>query len=558
MKSSIDPLRIRHFRALWTASVFSNIGTFLHAVAASWAMLELTGSPLWVGLMAASSTLPLLFLALPAGAMADLVDRRRILLIAQSVMGVAAVAMAVFWYLDIISPGLLLGLGLVLGAGLALNQPAWQAMVPDLVPRGMVADAVALNSVAFNVARAVGPALGGVIVATSGPGLAFALNAVSFLGVIVVVWTFRPATASALGSEPVGSAIAVGLRYARHTPPFRKLLGIAAGFAVTSAVVQSLLPNLTADALDSNATTYGFLLGAMGVGALIGAFTRRYGLDRLSGAMVPVSIAMFGVAGIITGVSRLIPLTAAALVLAGVCWVWSLATLNATVQLMSPQWVRGRAMSLYSLAFVGFLPIGSIIGGGLGNVIGAAESIAVMSVGTVILGLTFTRVGIPGLGDSVPGEPPADWVTQPHAEHHRGGPVMVINTWVIRHAELAEFLTAMNDLRRVRLRTGAYEWTLYRNAEDPHRMSEFMLLTSWQDHIRQHHRIDAAAVEVIRRASGFDRTGRPQTRHLVAVSVDPERLPEWEQLLAVHDDLHASDGSIPLDKDDAVKVPPRG
>ncbi len=558
MKSSIDPLRIGHFRALWTASVFSNIGTFLHAVAASWAMLELTGSPLWVGLMAASSTLPLLFLALPAGAMADLVDRRRILLIAQSVMGVAAVAMAVFWYLDIISPGLLLGLGLVLGAGLALNQPAWQAMVPDLVPRGMVADAVALNSVAFNVARAVGPALGGVIVATSGPGLAFALNAVSFLGVIVVVWTFRPATASALGTEPVGSAIAVGLRYARYTPPFRKLLGIAAGFAVTSAVVQSLLPNLTADALDSNATTYGFLLGAMGVGALIGAFTRRYGLDRLSGAMVPVSIAMFGVAGIITGVSRLISLTAAALVLAGVCWVWSLATLNATVQLMSPQWVRGRAMSLYSLAFVGFLPIGSIIGGGLGNVIGAAESIAVMSVGTVILGLTFTRVGIPGLGDSVPGEPPADWVTQPHAEHHRGGPVMVINTWVIRHAELAEFLATMSDLRRVRLRTGAYEWTLYRNAEDPHRMSEFMLLTSWQDHIRQHHRIDAAAVEVIRRASGFDRTGRPQTRHLVAVSVDPERLPEWEQLLAVHDDLHASDGSIPLDQDDPVNVPPRG
>jgi hypothetical protein len=135
---------------------------------------------------------------------------------------------------------------------------------------------------------------------------------------------------------------------------------------------------------------------------------------------------------------------------------------------------------------------------------------------------------------------------------------MIINTWVIRHAELGEFLATMNELRRARLRTGAYEWTLYRNAEDPHRMSEFMLLSSWEDHIRQHHRIDAAAVDVIRRASQFDQTGRPQTRHLVAVSVDPERQPEWEQLLAVHDDLHASDGSIPLDREDPVKVPPPG
>ena len=187
MRSSIEPLRVPHFRALWTAAVFSNVGSFLHAVAASWAMLELTGSPLWVGLMAASATLPLLFLALPAGAIADLVDRRKVLLIAQSIMGAAAVAMAVTWYLDVVGPGLLLGLGLVLGVGLALNQPSWQAMVPDLVPRGMVADAVALNSVAFNVARAVGPALGGLIVAVSGPGLAFAINAASFVGVIAVV-----------------------------------------------------------------------------------------------------------------------------------------------------------------------------------------------------------------------------------------------------------------------------------------------------------------------------------------------------------------------------------
>jgi len=557
MRSSIGPLRVRHFRALWVAAVFSNVGSFLQAVAASWAMLELTGSPLWVGLMAASATLPLLFLALPAGALADLVDRRRILLIAQSIMGAAAVAMAVAWYMDIIGPGLLLGLGLALGVGLALNQPAWQAMVPDLVPRGMVADAVALNSVAFNVARAVGPALGGIIIVTNGPGLAFALNAVSFIGVIGVVFTFRPAVPDDLGDESVGNAIAVGLRYARYTPPFRRLLAIAAGFAVTSAVVQSLLPNITVDALGSTASTYGFLLGAMGVGALVGAFTRSFGLERLGAAMVPLSIAAFGVAGIVVGMSRLVPLTALALLIAGLLWVWSLATLNATVQLMTPQWVRGRAMSLYTLAFVGFLPLGSIIGGALGNVIGAAEATAVMSVATVVLGLAFTRIGIPALGEGATSDPPADWVAQPHAAHMEGGPVMIVNTWVIPHEELAEFLTTMNELRHVRLRTGAYQWRLYRNAEDPHRMSEFMLLSSWEDHIRQHHRMDAAAVDVIRRASSFDQSGGPQTRHLVALSVDPGSLPEWDQLLAVHDDLHASDGSIPLDVNDPVKAAPR-
>ncbi|MCP3974266.1 MAG: MFS transporter [bacterium] len=554
MRSSIEPLRVRHFRALWTAAIFSNVGSFLQAVAASWAMLELTGSPLWVGLMAASATLPLLFLALPAGALADLFDRRRILLIAQTIMGGAAVAMAMFWYFDVITPGILLALGLALGVGLALNMPAWQAMVPDLVPRGMVADAVALNSVAFNVARAVGPALGGIIVATAGPGLAFTLNAISYLGVIAVVFTFRPASQGDLGDETVGGAIAVGLRYARYTPPFRKLLGIAAGFAITSAVVQSLLPNITVDTLRAGATTYGYLLGAMGAGALVGAFSRRLGLERLGARMVPVSVAVFGVAGLTVGLSRTVLLTGAALVVAGVFWVWSLATLNATVQLMAPQWVRGRAMSLYTLAFVGFLPLGSIIGGAIGDITSAANSVAFMSVGTIVLGVIFARIGIPALGEGAPSAPPEDWVMQPHADHLVGGPVMVVNTWVIRHAELEDFLSAMNELRQVRLRTGAYEWTLYRNAEDPHRMSEFMLLNSWADHIRQHHRIDAAAVDVIRRVSTFDRSGGPKTRHLVAVPVDTDELPAWEELLAVHDELHASDGSIPLDADDPVRT----
>lgn len=538
------------------ASVVSNVGSFLQAVAGGWLMLELTGSALWVGLMAASSTLPLLFLALPAGALADMFDRRRILVISQGLMGSAAMGMAVLAYFDLITPGLLLTLGLVLGTGLALNIPAWQAMVPDLVPRGLVASAVALNSVSFNVARAVGPALGGLIVAAAGPDLAFFLNGVSFVGVIAVVLSWRGSSRSADAPDPMRNAIALGLRFARFTPPFRRLLAVAAGFALTSAVVQSLLPNVTEEALGGGATMYGFLLGMMGLGALMAAFTRQMIQQRIGRGMVPSAIVGFGLAGLAVGMSRQPMITGLGMFVAGIFWVWTLATLNATVQLLAPAWIRGRAMSLYTLSFVGLLPIGSIAGGALGDLIGSAEAVAVLSGGAILFGLGVMRLGVPGLGEVVATDPPPEWNLEPHDFDMSGGPVLVITTWVIRHAQLEDFLKVMDRLRLVRLRTGAYRWHLYRNADDPHRMTEVMVLNSWQDHIRQHQRIDAEAVEAIRTAAAFDRDGGPISRHLVAVEVaDPESRPHWEELLAVHRNMHDRDGSLPLGD---VTVEPSG
>lgn len=549
MTSSIAPLRHARFRVLWMASVVSNVGSFLQAVAAGWLMLELTRSALWVGLMAASATLPLLFLALPAGALADMVDRRRILVVSQSIMGSAAIGMAVLAYFDLITPGLLLTLGLLLGIGLALNLPAWQAMVPDLVPRGLVASAVALNSVAFNVARAVGPALGGLIVATAGPDLAFFINGVSYLGVVAVVASWRGGEAPSDVAGSVRGAIAHGLRYARFTPPFRRMLAVAAGFALTSAVVQSLLPNVTDEALGGDAALFGLLLGMMGLGALVAAFSRGGVQERFGRMMVPLSIVGFGGAGLVVGLSRTAIVTGVGMFVAGIFWVWTLSTLNATVQLLAPQWIRGRAMSLYTLAFVGILPIGSIVGGAVGDVIGAAEAVAVLSGASIVLGVVVVRVGVPALGEVVATEPPAGWDLEPHEYDMRGGPVMVVNTWVIRHEELDAFLDAMDRLRLVRLRTGAYRWRLYRNADDPHRMTEVMVLTSWQDHIRQHQRIDAEAAAALQAAIAFDRNGGPVTRHLVAVEVaHREERPPWEELLAVHRDLHGRDGSITLDE----------
>ncbi|MFO7548919.1 MAG: MFS transporter [Acidimicrobiia bacterium] len=543
MTSAVAPLRIPRFRALWTVSIFSNLGSFLQGVAASWLMLELTGSATWVALMAASTTLPLLFLALAAGAVADLVDRSKVLLASQALMGVAAAGMAILTATGAISPGLLLGLGLMLGVGVAFNLPAWQALVPDLVPRDMVASAVALNSVAFNVARAVGPALGGLIVATAGAQVAFGINALSYLGVISVLAVIG--TGLHVPDRETGSvvtAVAAGVRYARYTSSFRRLLLLASLFAITSASVQSILPNRT-DELGGGATAYGVLWGAMGLGALVAAFTRRPVVDGLGRWSIPVTIGVFGVAGLGLGLAPRIATAAAALFVAGLGWVWTLTTMNATAQLMSPHWVRGRAMSLYSLAFVGILPIGAIVSGALADVTSAGSSIAIMSVAGIALAGMATRLDIPTLGEVVTPEYSADREVPDHVDT-AGGPVMVINTWVVDRADLPAFMEEVNHLRLIRLRTGAYRWRLYRNAEDPHRVSEVFLTVSWSEHLAQHRRIDDASAEAIRRARSFDRAGGPVTRHLVAVDVGHEE--EWEALIAAHELYHAVDGSIPL------------
>jgi MFS family permease len=544
MTTTVAPLKIRRFRTLWLASIFSNVGSFLQVVAASWLMLELTGSAAWVGLMAASSTLPLLFLALAAGAVADMFDRRWVLVAAQTTMGASAAAMAVLAATDRITPGVLLGLGLLLGVGLAFNLPAWQATVPDLVPRGMVASAVALNSVAFNVARAVGPALGGLLIVVAGPETAFALNALSYLGVITVLIALaRQMPTPDREETSMINAIALGVRFARFTPAFRKVLTLAAMFALTSAVVQSILPNRTEE-LGGGAGAYGLLLGAMGLGALVGGFSRQNVATRLGSATLPASVGLFGVAGATLGVVGSLELAVVTLVVAGAAWVWALATLNATAQLMSPEWVRGRAMSLYTLSFVGMLPLGSILAGAVADRIGADGANITLGLACAVVGFVIApALRIPSLGDVETPEFEEDR-TQPDHVVTVGGPVMIITNWTIDHEHLAEFLEVMKEVRLVRLRTGAYRWRLYRDASDPHRLSELFLTVSWQEHLAQHRRIDDASAATLLKARSLDANGTPTTVHRIALDIEnPEN---WEDLLDAHADYHRRDGSIPL------------
>lgn len=545
MSQAIAPLKITRFRALWLAAIFSNVGSFLQAVAASWLMLELTGSAFWVGLMSASSTLPLLVFSLPAGAIADMFDRRKVLIVAQMTMGGSAAAMAILTAADLITPGLLLGLGLLLGTGLAFNLPSWQATVPDLVPRGLVASAVALNSAAFNVARAIGPALGGLIVVIAGAQVAFGLNALSYLGVIVVlVILARVMDSPDREQASMRNAIALGVRFARFTPSFRKVMAVAAMFALTSSVIQSVLPVRTEE-LGGGAGTFGLLLGAMGAGALLGAFTRDPVTSALGRWSLPATVTLVGVAGVALGLAPSMALAFVALVVIGLAWVWTLANLNATAQLMSPEWVRGRAMGLYMLSFAGTLPLGAIMSGWIAERIGAGGAEVVLSSLGIALGvIVVPALRIPALSDVVTPEFTDERVLLPHVDTE-GGPVLMTATWEIERPELAGFLEVMREVRLVRLRTGAYRWRLYRDASDPHRLTEVFLTRSWEEHLAQHRRIDDVSREILHRARAFGQSGGPRTSHMVAV--DMESSNDWDALIESHAQYHASDGSIPLE-----------
>lgn len=538
------PLRHKNFRSLWAATVFSATGTFVQTVAGSWLMFELTGSSTWVGLMVASATLPLLFLSLISGALADMFDRAKLMLVAQGIMGGSAVAMSLLTYLDLMTPGLLLGLGLVLGSGVALNVPAWQALLPELVPRGLVASAVALQSAAFNTARAVGPALGGAIVVAYGAEAGFGVNAITYLAVIVVLILIQPQLEVRQREESsMGSAISLGVRYARFTPGFRRLLGLVALFSVTGAVVQATLPVHT-DHLGGSAGAYGILLGAMGAGALCGAFLRTRLFAKADRSTVPHTIVLFGLAGITLGLAPNLVVAFLAMLVVGLCWLLTLSTLNATAQLMSPAWIRGRAMSLYTLAFAGIMPVGSILSGVLADWIGTPGALVAFSSGSALLGLVSRRFGVPRLED-VESPEFSDETRPPHDldESHEGGPVIVLNTWRIDPGDLAEFTSLMNQVRMVRLRTGAYRWRLFRNVSDPTLITELFVLAGWEEHMAQHGRIDTASAAILARARAFDREGGPRNRHLIAIDV--ARPPDFDELVAQHEMMHMVDGSVP-------------
>ncbi len=541
------PLGVPDYRRIWSAIVVSNVGTFLQLTAGPWLMQELTGSPLLVSLVFTAITLPRLLLTLPAGVLADAVDRRTLLIVGQLISATSTGVMAAMTLTDVITPTSLLLLSLALGVGSAISLPSAQTLIPDMVPTPLRAQAITLNSAAFNVARALGPSIGGALIAAGLTGVAFAVNAVTYLGIVAVLLTYPRQAIEDPSRQRMWRSAALGVRYVRFTPDVRVLLVVTALFALSTASVQALLPSVVSDDLGLGAAGFGLLYGIFGAGALTGALTRERARHRLGARMLPGSVLTFGLAGVVFGLARDPWLSAPALAIAGVAWVWTLTTLNASIQILAPRWLRGRIVSLYLLG-IGLQPVGSFAAGLLAEGIGSGRAVATMSVFTVVLGVSALRRELPVLGDLREPLAPEGWAMPMHPVEVGGSPIIVTTTWEIDPDELRAFLAVMAELRRQRFRTGVHRWQLFRDAGRPHRITEIFEVHDWHEHLAQHQRMDAEAAGVLLEARAFDRSGDgPITRHLAGLDiVAPDAAPFEDQMLTVHDEAHRTDGSVPL------------
>ena len=519
-ESTWAPLRHPVYRAVWIASFVSFLGTWMQEVGAAWLMTSLTSSPLLIGMVQTATTLPIVLLALPAGALADVVDRRRLLLVMQGWMLAASALLGVLALSGSIGAPGLLALLFAVGIGTALAAPAWQAVIPDLVDRRDLAGALALNGIAINSARAIGPAVGGLVVASLGPGAAFLLNAVSFVGLILVLSRWRnPQRASLLPAEHLLGAMAAGLRYARHAPGLRAVLWRSGLFILSNNAIWTLLPVLVRFELGGGATAYGLAVGCLGAGAVAGALALPR-VRRSADAGLTVAIATLVYAAAVLGLALVRWPWAIAVFLGatGFAWLLILTSLHTAAQSALAPWVRGRGLAVYFLAFFAGMAAGSLLWGTVAEVAGGPRPALVLSAAGLVAGLAGTaRMRLPGrIPDPGPLRHPAG---PPHLEPDDAGrgPVLVTVEYRVAPADAEAFGRAMQEVRRFRLRDGAFRWHLLTDPEDPERFVESFLVESWIEHLRQHERITEADRGMEAAARRFHRGGGPpRVTHFIA------------------------------------------
>jgi len=491
--SAWSPLRHPVFRSLWIATLISNTGTWMQNVGAAWLMISLTPSPLTVALVQAATSLPVFLVGLPAGALADLVDRRRFLILTQAWMLAAAAILGILAILNLITPAILLGLTFAVGLGAAMNSPALQATIPELAPKSELRNAITLNGVSINIARAVGPALGGVVIAAAGVGFVFLLNAASFVAVLVALFRWkRPPAQNPLAPERLAGAIRSGFRYAIHAPALRAVLIRAAIFTLGASALWGLLP-VKINAIHLGAGDYGLLLGCLGLGASTGVFLlpkarRTFSPDVMAAATTTVFALCTLSLALIDNIFLLATTTFAA----GMAWITLMSALNTAAQAAVPAWVRGRALSFYLLMFQGGLAGGSAVWGWVAGRSGVAWSLA-LAAAFLIIGLLpalrYKLAAAEGLDQTPTMHWPApELVVVPRPDD---GPVLISVEYRVHPESTSDFVAAMNELRPVRLRDGATSWELYQDTAEPGRHVEMFVVESWSEHLRQHERITA-------------------------------------------------------------------
>lgn len=502
------PLRQPLFRSMWVAQFLSNTGGWMQTVGAQWLMLSLTTSTVALALIQTAASLPVLLFALLAGALGDLVDRRRLLLASTGFMLIAAAILGGLAIAGVVTPFSLLALLFLVGIGQALTSPTWQSLQPELVPAADRPQAIALGAVNQNLARAVGPAIGGVLVAATEPSVVFLVNAATFLAVIVVVARWRGSKAalvSTLPPEHVGAAMRASGRYVRNSPALRTVLLRSGAFVFFASAIWALLPAVASKQLGMSSGGYGLLLGCVGVGAVVGAAV----LPVLRGRLSPDRLLAIGAAGVALSAVILAEVhsavaVGATLAVAGLAWILSLATLNAGYQSMLPGWIKARGMGVYLIVFQGGNAIGSAAFGFLAG--GAGLDVALLIAAAGLAAGPFLALWRP-----FPVIRPAELLP---AEDHPAltiapsgpagtGPVMVSIEYHPAPSDEDELLTVLHGVRAARRRTGAIRWQAWVSAEPPRRVVEQFVVASWDEHQRQHERVTHRDAERLARAAAL-------------------------------------------------------
>jgi len=519
--------RHRAFTVIWIATVVSNIGTWMYNAASGWLMVSLNSDALLVSLVQVATSLPMFLFALAAGALADIFDKRRFLIGVEAGTTLLSAIFAAMVEFGHVTPGTLLLFMFLIGAGGALSAPAWQSVVPQLVPAQDLAPAVAANSVGINISRAVGPALAGTIIGLAGIAAPFWLNALSNLGVIgALLWWRAPLTgASRLPAERFASAMRMGFRHARHNPHLRATLIRAVAFFLFASAYWALLPLVARNQIAGGPALYGVLLGAIGAGAVGGAFALPWAKSRLGPDLMVVAATVgTAVSLVLFGLARVPIVGLVASILAGASWIAVLANLNVSAQVALPDWVRGRGLAIFVTVFFGSMTLGSGVWGEIADIAGLPLTHFIAAAGA-LLAIPLTRRWKLQTGAGVDLTPSMHWpvpVVTHEIESDRGPVLVTVEYRLTSEKDRNAFLTALERLAHERRRDGAYAWGVFEDTAENGRFLETFLVESWIEHLRQHERVthaDRVLQEHIHRLLEH----MPAVRHLISVEPDRNR-----------------------------------
>lgn len=492
-ESAWAPFSQSAFSVLWIATVVSNVGTWMNDVGAGWLMTELSSSPAIIATVQAATTLPVFLFALIAGAVADIVDRRKMLLVVNGYMAVVAFAFTFLVWQELITPVLLLIFTFMLGTGAAFMAPAWQAIVPKLVPHQQLSAAISLNSMGINISRAIGPALAGVLIVSLGIASPFLLNAVSILVIIAALLWWKPPVESPgkLPPEHVVPAAFAGIRFARNNKALKRTLLRAAGFFLFASAYWAMLPLIAREVLQGGATLYGVMLAAVGLGAVLGALVlarlrKHYGPDIIvTGGAMGTALVLF-----LFAFAPIPALAVGASLLAGLSWIAVLSSLNVAAQTALPDWVRARGLAVFLTVFFGSMALGSMLWGQVASATSVTVALMVAGIGA-LLAIPLTRQATLARDPSIELAPSMHWPDLPISDTHfdEDKSVMIHIAYVVTEEHQGDFKHLMRDLQQSRQSYGAYGWALRHDISDAMVFVETWQEASWLNHLRHHERV---------------------------------------------------------------------